>query len=285
MIVADWLQKGIAHLESKGVSEAKANAEFLLAHVLKVSRGDVALQSQRAISDKMGNHFWNLVHERGRRVPLAYVLGTQPFYGLELDVSTQALIPRPETEEVVGAAVRLLEPRKNEDLHVVEIGTGTGCIALALASQLPQAIIYATEISPAALQLAERNALKTGLIRRLRLVREDLFKPAAAPKGWADLVISNPPYIPSKDVDELEPEVLKEPRLALDGGPDGLSAIRALVSQAPALLKPGGWLVLEIGWDQGKALLKLFNEQGLDGGAVMRDAQGRDRIAVARRRA
>ncbi len=283
MTVAGWLDKGIKHLESKGVAEARANAEFILAHVLKISRGSLALQLPRSVSEKIGNHFWNLVHERGRRIPLAYVLGTQPFYGLELAVGPQALIPRPETEEVVSAAIRLLEGRRHETLHVVEIGTGTGCVAIALAAQLPNAIIYATEISPAALQLAERNALATGKIRQLRFVREDLFKTGAAPKGWADLVISNPPYIPSREVDRLEPEVLKEPRLALDGGPDGLSAIRALVAQAPLLLKPGGWLVLEIGHDQGSAVVKLLESQGLAMVNVMKDLQALDRIAVARR--
>jgi release factor glutamine methyltransferase len=114
-------------------------------------------------------------------------------------------------------------------------------------------------------------------------VREDLFREGAAPKGWADLVISNPPYIPSAEVDKLEPEVLKEPRLALDGGPDGLAAVRALIAQAPAFLKPGGWLVLEIGHDQGPAALKLLAAQGLSDAVVRKDLQGQDRIAVARR--
>jgi release factor glutamine methyltransferase len=280
---SDWLAKGIAHLESRRVPEARANAEFLLAHVLKTTRGGLALESGRVLTERQGQTFWNLAHERGRRVPLAYILGTQPFCGLELEVGPQALIPRPETEEVVQEAVRLLAPRKGESLNVVEIGTGTGCIAVALAAALPNAVIYATEISPAALQLAERNALAHHKIRQIRFVREDLFREGHAPKGWADLVISNPPYIPSAEVDKLEPEVLKEPRLALDGGPDGLAAVRALIAQAPAFLKPGGWLVLEIGHDQGPSVLKLFAAQGLFDGVVRKDLQGHDRIAVARK--
>lgn len=283
MTTGEWLEKGVRHLEAKDVPEARANAEFLLARVLKTGRAGLALEARRVLTERQGQAFWNLVHERGRRVPLAYVLGTQPFCGLELEVGPQALIPRPETEEVVAAAVALLQKRRAEALHVVEIGTGTGCIAVALATQLPNAVVYATEISPAALRLAERNALSHHAIRRIRFVREDLFKEGAAPKGWADLVISNPPYIPTDELAGLEPEVLKEPRLALDGGPDGLAALRAVIAQAPLFLKVGGRLVLEIGHDQGPAVLDLLSARGLSDAVVRRDLQGRERVAIARR--
>jgi release factor glutamine methyltransferase len=282
MTVAEWLEKGLKHLETKEVPEARANAEFIMAYVLKTGRAGAVAQGQRAISDKQGNHFWNLVHDRGRRIPLAYVLGSQPFCGLDIEVTPMTLIPRPETEELVVECERLIKTRGLEAPNVLEIGTGTGCVAIALAAALPQAIVYATEISPEALKLAEKNAVKHHKSRQIRFIKEDLFKASAAPKGWADLVVSNPPYIPTAEIKKLEPEVLREPFLALDGGKDGLDAIRAIVSSAPRFLKKGGWLVLEIGHDQAKAVLKLLAASGFGDAMVRKDLQGHDRIATAK---
>ena len=165
---------------------------------------------------------------------------------------------------------------------ILEIGTGSGCVAIALARNIPSAAVYATDISPAALALALKNAEAHGVSRRIRFINEDLFKPAARASGWADLVVSNPPYIPSPDIDGLEPEVLREPRLALDGGRDGLEAIRAIVSGAPRHLRRGGLLLLEIGAGQGPAVLEIFQQAGGRDAEIRKDMQGLDRIAAAR---
>ena len=283
MTAGAWLEKALRYLESRQVPEPEANAEFLLAHVLKTGRNEARLAVARTLTDKQEHQFWHLVLQRGRRLPLAYVLGSQPFMGLEIAVNRGALVPRPETEEVVAEAVRLLRGKEQEALHLIELGTGTGCIAVALSVALPHATVWATDISPEALKLAEANATAHHRGRHIRFLREDLFKPESAPKGWADLVISNPPYIPTGELSKLEPEVLQEPRLALDGGKDGLQVVKAVIAGAPRWLKPGGHLVLEIGHDQGPAVLRLLALAGLQESRILKDAQGHDRIAVGRR--
>lgn len=282
MTVADWLKKAVDYLKSKGVPEVEANAEFIMAHAMKIGRAEVRIHAGRVPTVKQGNNFWHLVMQRGKRIPLAYVLGSQPFCGLDIEVDEQVLIPRPETEELVEECVRLLKARTAEQVQVLEIGTGTGCIAIALAARLPDAVVYATEISPAAIRLAEKNAVAQHVSRKIRFIQEDLFKPEAAPKGWADLVVSNPPYIPSAAIKKLEPEVLCEPHLALDGGKDGLDAVRAIIVSAPRLLKAGGFLALEIGFDQGPRVLQLLAQAGFKAPAVRKDLQGQDRIATGK---
>ncbi|MBI5239205.1 MAG: peptide chain release factor N(5)-glutamine methyltransferase [Elusimicrobia bacterium] len=277
----EWLGDAAAFFRKKGVPEAEANAEFIMAAVLETGRNDVRLGASHPLSEKQGFHFWELVQERGQRVPLGYVLGSQGFMGLDIAVTRDVLVPRPETEELAAAARDLLQAGR-PDPTVLEIGTGTGCVAIALAKALPGATVYATELSPAALALALRNAEAHGVSRRIRFLKEDLFKPAARGAGWADLVVSNPPYIPSAEIDRLEPEVRKEPRLALDGGKDGLDAIRAIAADAPRHIRKGGWLVLEIGSEQGAAVRGLLEGAGGAAVEVRRDLQGLDRIAVAR---
>lgn len=282
MNVSEHLKKAVAFFDEHDVPEPLANAEWLMAEALKIGRAQVALQGGRVLNDRQVRHFTNLVKTRGRRIPLAYVIGTQPFMDLVLEVTPEVLIPRPETEELVMEAMGLASGMGRPDLNILEVGTGSGCVAIALARLFPQATVYATELSPTALKLAERNAVKHHVASRIRFVREDLYKPVARHSGWADLVVSNPPYIPSKVVDKLEPEVLKEPRLALDGGPDGLQALKAIIEDAPRHLKRGGYLVLEIGHDQGAAVTLLLSDRGFTGAYVRRDAQGQDRIAVGR---
>lgn len=282
MIVADWLKKAEDYLAERKVAELTANTEFLMAEALKAGRGAVRLQLSRSLTENQGRHFWNLVKERGRRLPLAYVLGTQPFLGLDIEVAAGALVPRPETEEVVEEAARLLRAAGRTEPHILEVGTGTGCVSVALAKRFPGALVFATDISPAALKLALRNAEKHHCADRIRFIQEDLYRPEAKLAGWADLVISNPPYIPTKVIPTLEPEVLHEPFLALDGGPDGLDALRAIILDAPRHLKAGGPMVLEIGFDQGTAVAALLKARGAKEAFIKADAQGLDRIAVGR---
>lgn len=283
MNTGQWLDKAVSYLTERGVPEPRANAEFMMAEALKAGRTELALHHQRVPTGKQERVFWGQVERRGKRIPLAYLLGTQPFMGLEIKVTGEALIPRSETEELVVEAVSLLKPRENEPLNVLELGTGTGCIAIALAASLRQATVYATDISKAALKLAMDNALAHHVERRIRFINEDLFKEDARFKGWADLVISNPPYIPTRDLGGLDPEVLKEPTLALDGGKDGLDFLKAIIAAAPRYLKAGGWLALEMGSDQRVAVLTLLEKAGFATRYVRKDAQGHDRIAVARR--
>lgn len=278
--VAGWLAKAEAFLSEKGVPEAAANAEFLMAEVLETGRGRVLAEGAQALSKRNALHFWNFVKLRGRRYPLAYVLGWQPFAGCRIKVSEAVLVPRPETEELVELAAREAEALDRPRPHLVDVGTGSGCVAIALAKRLPGAQVYATDVSPAALKLAQDNAVANHVSQRVRVLREDLFKPhAGAP--WADLAVSNPPYIPTAEVDELEPEVLREPRLALDGGPDGLKHIRAIAADAKRLVKPGGRLVLEFGAGQAAAVRRILEGAGLSAVRTFKDLQGMERFAAA----
>lgn len=282
MTVGEWLAKAERLFRDQEVPEPSANAEFLMAAVLKGGRNAARANAGLALTDKQGSQYWGLVRERGRRIPLAYVLGSQPFMGLDIQVTREVLIPRPETEEVVSEAIRLFKGREAEPLRLLEIGTGSGCIAVALSVRFPNAMVYATDFSPTALSLAMKNAEAHHRGRNIRFIREDMFKASASLRGWVDLVISNPPYIPTAEIPRLEAEVQKEPRLALDGGKDGLDAIRAVVADAPKHLKPGGRLVLEIGAGQGAAVLKLLESAGLEETAVRKDLQGHERIAVGK---
>lgn len=293
----EWQRRASEHLLSRGVGEVKANVEFIMAAVLKIGRGELPLHLNRALSARQARHFWNLVEERGKRVPLAYVLGSQGFLGFDIQVGPGVLIPRPETEELVVETIKLLSARAAasgseqspatsgsalapgaERLHLLEIGTGSGCIAVALSAAFPQATVYATELSLAAMGLALRNAEAHHRSRSIRFIQEDLFKPGER-RGWADLLISNPPYVPTAEIDGLEEEVRREPRMALDGGPDGLVAIRAIIAGARGTLRPDGLLVLEIGAGQAPAVRALLESAGFKA-SFRRDFQNHERIAI-----
>lgn len=276
---AEWLRRAAVYLTERGVGEICANTEFLMAAALKVGRGELSLHASRALNPRQARYFWNLITERGRRVPLAYVLGSQPFMNLDIQVGPAVLIPRPETEELVSETIKLLSGRAAERLHLLEIGTGSGCIAVALSAAFPQSIVYATDLSPAVLGLALRNAEAHHRSRAIRFIQEDLFKPGGERRGWADLLISNPPYVPTSEIDLLEEEVRREPRMALDGGPDGLDAIRAIVAGARGTLRPDGILILEIGAGQAPAVRALLEAAGFKA-TFRRDYQGHERIAI-----
>ena len=282
MNITDWLADGIEFLQKKGVPEAKANAEFIMAEVLGTGRGTMLTQASHELTTKQGRHFWTWIQERSKRVPLAYVLGHQPFLGLRIEVTHDCLIPRPETEELVLECERLLKASQIPSPKILEIGTGTGCVAIALAQLLPAGIVFATDVSDKALALAQKNAIANHVSNRIRFVREDLFSEKQGLRGWADLIVSNPPYIPTRDLDSLDPEVQREPRLALDGGKDGLNAIRAIVANAPKLLKPGGFLALEIEARQGAAVSQLMWAAGLSAVHLKKDAAGHERLAIGK---
>ncbi|MBI4062086.1 MAG: peptide chain release factor N(5)-glutamine methyltransferase [Elusimicrobia bacterium] len=279
MTVSEWLAKGESYLARRRVPEPRANAEFLMAETLSVGRLTAVAQGGRELTARESHRYWSWIKERGTRRPLAYLLGHQPFLGLRIEVTKDSLVPRPETEELVIECERLLKSARIAAPKILEIGTGTGCIAIALAQLLPSATVFATDLSQSALDLAQKNALAHHVSGRVRFVREDVFSGQRRPGGWADLLVSNPPYIPTGELDRLEPEVQAEPRLALDGGKDGLDAVRAIVSAAPKLLNAGGILALEIGSEQGPAALKLFQAASFEGVQIKRDAQGCERFA------
>jgi release factor glutamine methyltransferase len=257
----------------------RLEAEVLLAHVLGTARTVLMAHPERPLTSGQLGRYEALVRRRASNYPLPYLTGRVEFHGLEFEVTPEVLIPRPETETLVDLALA------RRPASVVDVGTGSGCIAVSLAVRLPDALVYAIDISPAALAVARRNVERHGVAERVRLMVGDVLSPRPGP---VDLIVSNPPYVPTGECASLPASIRDyEPRLALDGGPGGLRVIRRLLAQAPAVLRgpdpaqgrPGGGLLIEIGAGQGKAASRLarafFPEATV---RVHRDLVGRDRV-------
>jgi release factor glutamine methyltransferase len=275
------LGHGAAALERAGIETGRREAEWLLAALLGVERFALYLEPARRLSAAQVARFQDLLARRAAREPLQYLLGWEDFHGLRLAVSPAVLVPRPETEGLVEWAVQVLAGRAAP--AVADLGTGSGAIACALARAIPDAEVLAVELAAGALAVASWNVRELGLAGRVRLLAGDLFAPLGSLSGSLDLVVANPPYLPSAVIPSLPPEVSRhEPRAALDGGPDGLAVLRRIVAGAPAVLRPGGWLLLEIGEDQAGPLASLMAAEGFSGIRARRDLAGVERYIGGR---
>jgi len=283
VIVLEAIQKTAEFFERKGIESARLQAELLLAHVLQLARMKLYLNFDRVLAPVEVDAFRELVRRRGLREPLQHLVGTVSFCGLELTVSSAALIPRPETELLAQMGVDFLQPRTSALPSALDLGTGTGCLAIVLAKNCPQAMLLAADISPVALELAQANADRHGVGDRIQFCLSDAF--AGLPAGQRfDLILSNPPYIATEEILTLEPEVRDhDPRLALDGGADGLDFYRRLAAEAADWLAPGGKMMLEFGEGQTPALEKIFAGQNWVVEAVREDYSRRARFLVAHR--
>jgi len=262
----------------KGIDGGRREAELLLTTVLDLDRVGLYLNFDRPLSDTERQTYRELVEQRGRREPLQYILGETEFFSLPFKVVPGVLIPRADSEVLVEEALRLLDAQSLGP--VLDVGTGSGALAIALAQQRAQLRVHGVDVSEQALQVASGNAALNGVDERCEWHRQDLF---ALPAGTYAMVVSNPPYIPSADIAGLMPEVRDyEPRLALDGGADGLDAYRALADQAGQLLQPGGWLLVEVGFDQAAAVQGLWGRAGLTEIFVRRDYAGNERVVGGR---
>ncbi|HYE95864.1 MAG TPA: peptide chain release factor N(5)-glutamine methyltransferase [Rubricoccaceae bacterium] len=275
------LENAVARLEGAGVEDARRNVEWLLEEVLGVNRAALYAHPHEPVPDEAHAAFEGLLARRLRREPVQYVLGHADFCGLRLRVTPAVLIPRPETEEVAEEALRRLAAVERP--WVLDVGTGSGALALALKHRRPDAEVFACDVSEAALAVAADNAVVLGL--QLTFVLADVLDPAfahAAPPTF-DLIVANPPYVPTKDRETLAPEVIEhEPPTALFvDDADPLVFYRALARLAPRLLKPGGCLVVETHADYGEAVRALFAEAGLADPMLRRDLAGRPRIVGA----
>ncbi len=248
--------------------------ELLLTAILKCQRADL-YAGRWSLTKEQEERLTYCLSLRSQGIPLQYVLGETGFFGLRFKVDKRVLIPRPETELLVEAVIRrtkICEPR------ILDIGSGSGCIAVSLAKSLPKARVTAVDISCQALELARENALINGVSERIDFIQSDLF-----PSGESefDIIVSNPPYICSQEIDKLSAEVRNEPRLALDGGNDGLDFYREIIPRAGGLLNNGGFLFLEIGWNQRKAIEGIIDKQNaLRLEEVIKDYSGIERIMV-----
>jgi release factor glutamine methyltransferase len=280
--VVELLRWTADYLKEKGFHNARLNGELLLAGTLGLKRLDLYLQHDRPLSPAELAAYRERLRRRARREPLQYIDGTAAFRDLVLRVDPRVLIPRPETELLVQEVLDWARPRA--DLHAVDVGTGSGCIALALATEGPFARVVAVDASPGALEVARENHERTAPAAPVEFALGDLLAPVAEERF--DVVVSNPPYVGDEEAASLDAEVRDwEPASALFAGHGGLAAIRRLVPAAAAVLRPGGLLALEIGAAQGPAVARLVDETRAFGEARIRpDLAGRDRIVTAERR-
>lgn len=241
-------------LARHGVADASLEAEVLHRHALNADRAGFFATLQEPVGLSVSQTVDNLLHRRLAGEPLAYILGRREFYGLDFAVDEHVLVPRQETEILVDLALKAVADMGLERPLIADVGTGSGAIAVALAKHLPCATVYATDISQEALDTASANCRAHDVSGRVWLLHGDLLAPLP---GRVDIIVSNPPYIATGLLASLSPEVRREPRLALDGGPDGLDVVRRLLAQAPDRLKAGGRLIIELSPEQPRTVVEL----------------------------
>lgn len=311
----EWTRK---FFQSKAIDDARLEAELLLAHALGIERMQLYVQHDRVVAEPELSAFRGLVKRRSQHVPTQYLLGRAWFRRLELKVTPAVLIPRPETELVVDETLDLLAPsrrpawefergqfrdHRDEEPELIATGespppanprvldlcTGSGCVALAVAAECPKATVTATDLSAEALEVARENATACGVADRVRFLEGDLFAPLAAlaeDERTFDLITVNPPYVSEADFPTLMPEVRDhEPRSALVAGPGGMEVIDRIVSEAPAHLAPGRWLLMEIGYDQAGAVRRrVAGSKDFELVRIRKDLGGHERVAILRRK-
>lgn len=274
MRLADLLREAARRLGDEG----QAEAGLLLAHATGRPPAWLWAHGDEAVDAAVRDRFEALVARRIAGEPVAYLTGRRGFWRFDLEVSPDTLIPRPETERLVELALERLPP--DRPLRLLDLGTGSGAIALALAFERPQAGVVAVERSPAAAALARRNAAALGLAARVEVREGDWFAPVAGERF--DLVAGNPPYLGDDDPHLARGDLRFEPHAALASGRDGLDDLRRIVAQAPAHLRPGGWLLVEHGWRQGEAVRALFAAAGFTAVESARDLEDRERVTLGR---
>jgi release factor glutamine methyltransferase len=280
MKVADAILATSRSLRECGVDEARLLAEHLLADMLAVERLALSLRHDQELNESQSLRLEVAVERLSRHEPLQYVLGYTEFFGRVFRTDKRALIPRPETEELVARVLRERELWDRGHASILDIGTGTGCIAITLALEQARARISAIDLSTSALQLARENA-DLHQVDSINWLQGDILQIDI--EQGLDAIVSNPPYIASAEIDRLDRNVRDyEPRLALDGGADGLDFIRPIAAGAARSLRPGGWIFLEIGEDQGPALEDVLRASGFRTIEISRDLAGHQRIATAR---
>ncbi|MBI3609622.1 MAG: peptide chain release factor N(5)-glutamine methyltransferase [Nitrospirae bacterium] len=279
----DLLRTATLSLTDAGIADARREAEALIARVLRCTRLDLYRSDERRIDPQQQEAFADLIRCRAQREPLQHLLGAQEFWALEFYVTPDVLIPRPETELLIETVLERISEPATASITVVDLGTGSGCLAVVLAKLFPFARIIATDRSRVALTIARLNAARHGVSGRIEFLEGDLFEPVM-PLGLndrIDLVLSNPPYIPTGEIPTLQPEVrLHEPRIALDGGPDGLDYYRRILPQALDLLHAGGDFYLEVGIRQADPVCGLADQTGWRVAGVKKDLSRINRVVV-----
>ena len=276
------------YLREKGIDSPRLDAELLLSHLLGCRRLDLYLRFDQPLSEDEISGYRSLVRRRAGREPLQYICGRQEFWSLDFEVGPGVLIPRPETELLVETALALHREGGlpgGDAPRILDLGTGSGILAVCMAGEIETARVWASDVSMEALARARRNARSHGLDERISWVQGDLFAPfRPSEAGRFDLILANPPYVPEEELQALAPEVRDhEPRQALDGGPGGMEAVRRILGEAPVFLSRGGWLLVELDPRQAEEALKTAEDAGAyDRVEAIRDHTRRFRAVSAR---
>jgi release factor glutamine methyltransferase len=279
--VLEAIQKSADFLGKKNIESPRLQVELLLAHLLQMPRMKLYLNFERELSPAEIDFLRELVKRRGAHEPLQHIVGSTSFCGYEILVNRNALVPRPETELLTEAGWTFLVTHHSPPVTVLDLGTGTGCIAIALAAKCPDAKIVAIDISTDALALAKENAAKNKVIQQIEFLQGNGF--TALPQMQFDLIISNPPYIPSAEIEILQPEVRDfDPRAALDGGADGLDFYRKLAAEAKLFLKSDGKIMLEFGDGQAEMIRTIFENEKWIVEEIKSDYSRHERILIAK---
>jgi release factor glutamine methyltransferase len=284
--VLELINETTAYFKKKAIESARLDAELLLAHCLNRTRIQLYIDFERQVTAEELFAFRELVRRRAAREPVAYLIGYKDFWSLKIKVEKGVLIPRPETELLVEEAVKIFErvPEKDAQRKILELGAGSGALSIALAQELKNCIIYATDISSAALKIAQDNSREHGCADRVHFIRSVSLGPFRQREIF-DLIVTNPPYICSADIPGLAPEIREhEPIEALDGGPKGLDFYRQWIPEMPLLLKRNGWAVFEMGANQSAAVSQLCQNTGaFTDVQTVKDFAGYERVIRARK--
>lgn len=274
--VLEWTRQ---HFEKQQVDDPRLTAEILLGHVLCLPRVKLYMDLDRPLSKEELATYRGLIQRRIAFEPTQYLVGFREFYGRRFSVDPRVLIPRSETELLVEAVLRAV--KKDAPSRVLDVCTGSGCIAVTIAAERPQASVWATDLMPGALEVARKNAEAHQVDGRVTFFQGDLLAPVPAGTTF-EVIVSNPPYVKTGDLATLQREVQQEPREALDGGPEGVTLIARLITDALPRLKPGGLLAMEIGEDEGTAVRELLTRAGYHDVKIEKDLARHERLALGR---
>lgn len=295
MRAEEALSLGQKRLLSAGIDEAQTECEYMLMKLLNVTRSVLhydlyllasepsAQTAKRNLTTQQEQQFFEWVESREKRIPLAYLFGDAFFHSLKLKVRQGCLIPRPETERLLEETIKVIREDKLKSPSILDVGTGSGAIALALLSVFKEARATLIDFSTDALKIARENAADHGFLNRAEFIHSDLYINIPRGMKW-DVIVSNPPYLTEADLSDLQPEVAHEPRMALDGGKDGLNFYRRLIPESGGFLKPEGRLGFEVGAGQAPAVCEILKKNGYKDVRVFRDHQEIERVVTAKKK-
>lgn len=281
--VRNLLEKGFKSLSKTERKSPRLESELIVMHLLDVDKAYLYTHPNRIVSIEIVDKFKELIEKRKEGYPIQYILKNQEFMGLDFHVTEGVLVPRPDTEILIEYIIKFARKSDKEKFNILDIGTGSGAISLSLAYYIENSYIYSVDISEKAIKIARKNKKKMKLEDKVKLITKDVLQGFPEIDEKMDIVVSNPPYIPSRDIDSLQIEVSKyEPRLALDGGDDGLIFYRYITEKAKEKLIDNGLLCYEIGYDQGESVKNIMKDNGYKEILILKDLQGRDRAVIGR---